>query len=162
MSGRLPLSATVIDCTDTDGDGVFDTEDNCRTEANPAQTDTDGDGLGDACDPDDDNDGILDGDDAAPLDPSRSVICAPGFFGAFSCEPAPPGTFVNQPGALAATACGVGTYNDSFRGRVHGGTDRHLRRRRGRHLADSLPGTRDHRGHGFDLTRRLLHPRHRR
>lgn len=36
--------------TDTDGDGVFDVNDNCPTEVNPDQEDTDGDGIGDECD----------------------------------------------------------------------------------------------------------------
>jgi hypothetical protein len=47
-------------CTDTDGDGVPDTTDNCRTTSNPTQLNTDGDSMGDACDADDDNDGLLD------------------------------------------------------------------------------------------------------
>lgn len=45
---------------DSDMDGIFDAFDNCPTVSNPDQTDTDGDGLGNACDPDDDNDGIPD------------------------------------------------------------------------------------------------------
>ncbi|TDS17116.1 gliding motility-associated-like protein [Maribacter caenipelagi] len=65
-------------CQDLDGDGC----DDCSATASndftvgdnfdPANdgTDTDGDGLCDASDPDDDNDGVLDGDDNAPLDPS--------------------------------------------------------------------------------------------
>jgi len=34
---------------DTDGDGVFDIDDNCPDDPNPDQKDTDGDGVGDAC-----------------------------------------------------------------------------------------------------------------
>ncbi len=36
--------------TDTDGDGVADTADNCPAVSNASQTNTDGDNLGDACD----------------------------------------------------------------------------------------------------------------
>ena len=45
---------------DQDGDGIVDGTDNCPAAANTEQTDTDGDGLGDACDGDDDNDGLPD------------------------------------------------------------------------------------------------------
>lgn len=57
---------------DADGDTVADPADNCPSVANPDQANTDGaaDG-GDACDPDDDNDGIADADDPFPLDASR-------------------------------------------------------------------------------------------
>ena len=48
---------------DADGDGVLDVMDNCPSVANADQADLDGDGQGDVCDPDDDNDGVLDGDD---------------------------------------------------------------------------------------------------
>jgi len=39
-----------VAATDTDGDGVPDSADNCPTVANAGQSDTDGDGIGNACD----------------------------------------------------------------------------------------------------------------
>ncbi len=37
-------------CSDADGDGDLDANDNCRVVPNPDQRDSDGDGVGDACD----------------------------------------------------------------------------------------------------------------
>jgi hypothetical protein len=48
-------------CPDSDADGAPDSLDNCPVHPNPEQTDTDGDELGDACDADDDADGLPDG-----------------------------------------------------------------------------------------------------
>lgn len=45
---------------DSDNDGIVDITDNCPDIVNEDQQDTDGDGFGDACDPDDDNDGMPD------------------------------------------------------------------------------------------------------
>lgn len=56
---------------DADGDGIANADDTCPEVAAQDQTDSDGDGQGDACDPDDDADGVLDLVDAFPLDPSE-------------------------------------------------------------------------------------------
>jgi len=47
--GMFPIVNNIAD-KDTDGDGVWDTHDNCILTWNPLQVDTDGDGKGDACD----------------------------------------------------------------------------------------------------------------
>lgn len=56
-------------CTnsDFDGDGINDDVDNCPLTANPDQADYDGDGIGDVCDPDIDNDGVPNEEDANPI-----------------------------------------------------------------------------------------------
>jgi hypothetical protein len=46
--------------TDSDSDGVWDYEDNCPLTANGDQRDADGDGIGNACDADLTNDGVVD------------------------------------------------------------------------------------------------------
>jgi len=52
---------------DYDADGLTDGIDNCPRVANPEQTDSDGDLYGDACDDDDDGDGVIDDyDDCSP------------------------------------------------------------------------------------------------
>ncbi|MBU0481067.1 MAG: IPT/TIG domain-containing protein [Proteobacteria bacterium] len=60
VAGKLPgLSNPFI--ADTDLDGLIDGADNCPRIVNPGQFDLDGDGLGDACDPDIDNDDLENG-----------------------------------------------------------------------------------------------------
>ncbi len=49
---------------DADGDGVGDNADNCDQVLNPEQTDFDNDHQGDACDADDDQDGLSDTEEA--------------------------------------------------------------------------------------------------
>lgn len=53
---------------DTDGDGVNDDTDNCDFVTNPLQGDVDGDYMGDACDPDADNDDCPEEDECDDLD----------------------------------------------------------------------------------------------
>jgi gliding motility-associated-like protein len=60
------------DQLDTDGDGIGDVCDNAPTVSNANQLDTDGDGVGDVSDTDDDGDGIIDTEDAFPLDATES------------------------------------------------------------------------------------------
>lgn len=48
----LGESSALLANSDPDGDGVPDIDDNCTQTFNPSQTDADGDGFGNACDPD--------------------------------------------------------------------------------------------------------------
>gem|GEM_PF-1204322 len=57
---------------DSDQDSVGDNADNCPELGNTEQINTDGDAAGDACDTDDDNDGVSDELDFYPLDSSRT------------------------------------------------------------------------------------------
>ncbi len=59
-SAATQLSRTFVVLPDSDGDGVTDMGDNCPLVVNPTQLNTDGDSQGDACDNDDDNDGVTD------------------------------------------------------------------------------------------------------
>lgn len=61
--GNLQL----IEAADADGDGVVDVTDNCTQTANASQQDSDGDGYGNICDPDFNNNGVVDSQDGAIL-----------------------------------------------------------------------------------------------
>src|ERR1700749_2105753 len=62
----LAFPATGFAVLDSDSDGIPDTSDNCISVANASQTDYDNDFVGDACDPDMDNDGWANASDAFP------------------------------------------------------------------------------------------------
>jgi len=66
-------SLVLIDWIDSDGDKLSDSNDNCTYYYNPSQSDFDGDLAGNACDNDDDADGIDDSVDAFPLNDLYSV-----------------------------------------------------------------------------------------
>ncbi len=77
-NGQIPEDCVncQLDCdavNDSDGDGVPNGCDNCPDVYNEDQNDFDGDRLGDACDPDDDGDGVADGDDVC----DRTVLTEP-------------------------------------------------------------------------------------
>lgn len=80
---------TPIQNTDTDGDGVIDTLDNCPSDANTSQLDDDNDGLGNACDQltDTDRDGISDALDNCPANanPNQQDVDNDGIGNA--CDP---------------------------------------------------------------------------
>lgn len=63
---REPVPAP-IGPSDADIDTIPDASDNCPSVPNRDQRNTDGDAQGDACDADDDGDGVLDAADACPL-----------------------------------------------------------------------------------------------
>lgn len=72
---HLVITEITIDATgvDTDGDGFANESDNCPFDADETNINTDGDTLCNTNDPDDDNDGTLDSDDAFPLDPTETT-----------------------------------------------------------------------------------------
>lgn len=94
-TGNTPLRVNALRIivryeTDTDGDGIPDSIDNCPTVWNPDQLDTDGDGVGDACDNcptvwnpnqlDTDGDGVGDACDNCPtvFNPDQSDMDGDG------------------------------------------------------------------------------------
>lgn len=61
----LALASTASFAADSDNDGIPDATDNCTLHANASQLDANGDGIGNRCDPDFNNNGIVDSQDGA-------------------------------------------------------------------------------------------------
>ena len=57
---KYTLHFEILGPVDTNGDGVYNDLENCPDTYKPGQENCDGDAYGDACDPDDDNDGVMD------------------------------------------------------------------------------------------------------
>ncbi len=74
ISSALTLTPAVpsFNGWDQDGDLVLSRDDNCPLMTGVSQQDTDGDGTGDACDADDDNDGVYDMVDEEPLNAANA------------------------------------------------------------------------------------------
>ncbi|MGK3992648.1 FG-GAP repeat protein [Sorangium sp. So ce1024] len=80
---------------DADSDAVPDAglpsgNDNCPGVANTTQTDTDGDLVGDACDEDDDEDGVVDARDSCPLIANEDQVDSNGDGVGDACDCATP------------------------------------------------------------------------
>ncbi len=90
--GLRPLINADVEPDDDDDAFGDETQDNCVGMANPGQEDLDRDGAGNACDADDDGDGVPDTSDACPAQSGS---------GADGCPPAPPpAARVNTPPAV--------------------------------------------------------------
>jgi hypothetical protein len=71
VPAAMAADITPLSTGDADLDGVLDEVDNCVTKANADQRDTDGDGYGNVCDPDFNQNGVVDSTDLSLM---KSVL----------------------------------------------------------------------------------------
>jgi len=146
---RIDAYAATVEVTDPDNDGLPSVLDNCPDDANPGQENTDrnfidqtppssqddrtwpnSDAAGDACDTDDDNDGILDVDEAAgcngsgPLQSTNRDTDGDRFLDGAECaigtNPADPGSkpTIAQCAAFLGVASTLDTDGDRLRDHI--------------------------------------------
>ena len=107
----LPLMRDVGWYPDADVDGPADGVDNCPTVANTDQANYDGDAQGDACDSDDDNDGVPDASDAYPFSNMTGYVTIDGCATGVPNVVLPNGaTLMDSLAAIAASSTNHGSY----------------------------------------------------
>ena len=122
---QRPVDANGCSQVQVDGDldGICNTgrtstlcsgSDNCPSVANPSQANFDGDALGDACDPDDDQDGICDSGGPLPNGTPGTPPggCAPGPSGFDNCQFAANPSQANFDGDALGDVCDPDDDND--------------------------------------------------
>jgi len=102
---------------DTDEDGFIDQMDNCPSAENPSQSDLDGDGLGDACDVDEDGDGVALPEDNCPRDTESWASTNSNDYDQDGCQDATNDDDDDNDGYNdAVDACPKGAINWNFEG----------------------------------------------